>query len=138
MKFRTDGSSVRLRLRRSEVRQLAEQGLVEARLRFGPRELAFSLELDQSLVDTQAEFDGASLRVLLPYRQGLEWCESAEIAIRNETSSPPVLVEKDFVRTAVIELDDYDRFENPRSGRKPPPAPESPANSPISRRLDSV
>ncbi|MCX6621390.1 MAG: hypothetical protein NTY38_09975 [Acidobacteria bacterium] len=123
MKLRMQDDSVRLRMRRSEVLRLAAEGRVAARVHFGARILEYSIELDDDFSQVIAEFAGDAIRVRVPRAQGLEWCRTTAVGLPANSGIPAVLVEKDFVRTAVAESDDYDRYENPRSGRKPPPPP---------------
>lgn len=117
------GNSVRLRLRRSEVARLAAEGRVAMSVDFGDRRLGYSIALDGTEPVTVAEFDGEVVRVRVPREQGLAWCASEEVSLASNDVLPTVLIEKDFVRSAVMEFDDFDRFENQRTGRKPPPGP---------------
>lgn len=123
MKLRLQGSTLRLRLRRSDIEMLAESGEVREVVSFPQGEWFYSLVLDDAATSPSAEMNGNEIRVRLPRQQGLSWCHSTDVAISNSAVIPAVLVERDFVRTAVEETDDFDRFTNPRSGRKPPPAP---------------
>jgi hypothetical protein len=123
MKLRLQGSTLRLRLRRSEIDRLAEHGEIEEVVRFGDASLTYSLVLDGQADTVRAEMHTNGIRVRLPRVQGLTWCHGGETAISSNEVSPTVLIERDFVRTAVEEPDDYDRFTNPRSGRKPPLRP---------------
>jgi hypothetical protein len=123
MKLRLKGSTLRLRLRRSEIETLAATGEVREAVTFAQGDLLYSLVLDQRATAPEAAMIGSQIRVRLPRQAGLEWCRGTAVAIANPAAVPAVLVERDFVRTAVVEIDDFDRFANPRSGRKPPPAP---------------
>lgn len=120
MKLRLQGGTLRLRLRRSDVETLATKGRVQDVVPFPQGELVYSLVLDDGVGAPEAEFAGREVRVRLPREQGLQWCLGTDVAIANAAVTPTVLVERDFVRTAVEESDDFDRFLNPRSGRKPP------------------
>lgn len=121
MKIRLQGSTLRLRMRRSEIEQLAAEGCVVETVRFADTELRYSLLLDASAPRIQAEYRPGEIRVVLPRGRGLEWCASARTSLTSEGVTPAVLIERDFVRSAVVEPDDYDRFTNPRTGRTPPP-----------------
>ncbi|MBL8215192.1 MAG: hypothetical protein JNK87_31020 [Bryobacterales bacterium] len=123
MKLRLQGSTLRLRLRRTDIETLAASGEVREVVSFPQGRWFYSLVLDNKVASPSAEMHGNEICVRLPRQQGLAWCHSTEVAISNSAAMPAVLVERDFVRTAVEETDDFDRFTNPRSGRKPPPAP---------------
>ena len=121
MKLRLQGNTLRLRLRRSDVEQLLATGRVEETVLFPGGALAYSLVLDDAVDVACADMTGSEIRVRLPRQQGLTWCHGEETSLSSPGVVPTVLVERDFVRTAVEEPDDHDRFTNPRSGRKPPP-----------------
>jgi hypothetical protein len=121
MKLRLQGSTLRLRLRRSEVEQLMSSGRVEEIVQFGAGPVVYSLVLDDDATAPCAEMIAGEIRVRLPRAQGLAWGNGSETGITSPDVTPTVLIERDFVRTAVEEPDDFDRFTNPRSGRRPPP-----------------
>lgn len=123
MKIRMKGSTVRLRLRRSEIEQLAANGRVDETVNFAGGELVYSLVLDDGVRTSSADFNGSEICVRLPKKQGLEWCQGTETTVSSAGVVPTVLIERDFVRSAVEEADDFDRFTNPRTGRTPPPPP---------------
>lgn len=120
MKLRLLGNSVRLRLRKSEVAQFGATGRVSMTTDFGPgRRLEYVLE--SAVVPTvQVEFTGEQLTVRVPEEKGREWALGDAVSMLGRTETLAVLVEKDFVRTAVPEDDDFDRYANPRSRRVPP------------------
>lgn len=123
MKLRLQGSTVRLRLRRSDIEKLRASGRVEETVSFADGAIVYSLVLDDTVAVACAANSGGEICVRLPRRQGLAWCVGPETGITSTEVTPTVLVERDFVRTAVEEPDDFDRFANPRSGRKPPRNP---------------
>ena len=123
MKLRLQGSTLRLRLRRSEIENLMNSGQVQDTVQFSNGGMIYSLVLDDSVGTPNAEFRGHEISVRLPRDLGLSWCRGTETAILSDRVTPTVLIERDFVRTAVEEPDDYDRFTTPRAGRKPPPPP---------------
>lgn len=123
MKLRLRGDTLRLRLRKSDIDTLAAVGRVEERTRFGNRALVYSLNLDDSIPAASADFSDGEVCVKLPRQQGLNWCVSKQTSIVSAGVVPAVLIERDFVRSAVEEPDDFDRFMNPRTGRIPPAPP---------------
>ena len=120
MKLRLQGSTLRLRLRRSDIEQLMATGRVEEIVQFGAGPVVYSLMLDDEAAAPCAEMHPAEIRVRLPRAQGLAWGNGTETGISSPNVTPTILIERDFVRTAVEEPDDFDRFTNPRSGRRPP------------------
>jgi len=123
MKLRIYDNSVRLRLRRSEVDRLAVEGRLERTVDFARRPFHYAIALDPDTKAAYVAYEGDLIEVRLPFHEGQAWCRSEEVSYAAPDAAPSVLVEKDFVRSFVPEPDDHDRFENQRTGRKPPPAP---------------
>jgi hypothetical protein len=123
MKLRIYDNSIRLRLRRSEVDRLAVEGRLERTVDFTRRQFHYAIALDPDTKSAYVIYEGDLIEVRLPLHEGQAWCRSEEVTYANPDARPSVLVEKDFVRSFVPEPDDHDRYENQRTGRKPPPAP---------------
>ena len=123
MKLRVLGNSLRIRLRRSEVEQLAATGRVDFVCDFGSRQLRYSVTSEEVPAMT-ADLTDDQITIRIPAAQVREWADSKQTGIAGQTPTLSLLVEKDFVRTAIKEADDHDRYTNPRSGRTPPPPPK--------------
>lgn len=119
MKLRVRDGSVRLRLTKSEVRALAEEGRVESAVSFGGgRALRWSLAVDASAAAVGASFDGGSVAVTLPAAVAREWASSERVGVEGEQRVDDgvlrILVEKDFAcLTARPGEDDADAYANP-------------------------
>ena len=103
MKLRIRGNTIRLRLGRSEVSTLAEQGAVRESTRFdaaGMQEFGYALESAE--VDAiSASFEDGLLLVRLPRALVAQWASSDEIAVQRDQSlgsagALKILIEKDF------------------------------------------
>jgi hypothetical protein len=125
MKIRFQASTLRLRLRRSDVERLLAEGAVSESVAFAGGDLIYRLCLADEVAVAQAFFEGRQIEVRVPREQAQTWGRGIAVGISSTAVVPTVLIEKDFVRTAVEEQDDYDRFTNPRSGRTPPLAPKN-------------
>ena len=115
MKLRINDHSVRLRVRRSEVKAFADTGSAWSTLNMpGGRSLTFGIA--SALVD-QLTVDGTGDRVevLIPLAQAELWSSSDQVGIYGRHESVDILVEKDFRRTSAPSPDDDDRYPNPRS-----------------------
>jgi hypothetical protein len=122
MKLRIRGSSLRLRLTRTEVERLAgAEGSVEDTVRFAP---ATSLTYRVRRAETHAacaSFDGATVDVLVPSATVIAWASSDQVGFEAEQSvgdGPPlrILVEKDWTcLTARTGEEDVDTFPNPNT-----------------------
>lgn len=125
MKLRILGDSVRLRLSKSDVQTLCEQGQVADTAHFGAgAALTYTLRLDEGAADVHARLEGSHIRVSLPRAQGVAWAEGDEVGISASQSLAEdrelsLLIEKDFQCLAPRDgEEDYDGFEHPEAGTK--------------------
>lgn len=123
MKLRIRGNSVRLRLTRTEVGSLVDDGEVVERVDFAGQPLHYRLVRDAYAGDATASFDGAGITVSLPAATVDHWAtHDAEISIESQQALQDgalrILVEKDFAclqpRTGE---DDSDMFAHPDADR---------------------
>lgn len=126
MKLRITGNSIRLRLMKSEVAQLAETGLVEETIEFGltpDQRLTYALSLSESIEIPCAEMKSNRLSIILPAPQAETWRQTDQIGIRagqilSADKKLQILVEKDF---ACLEErpgeDESDAFPHPKTGQ---------------------
>jgi hypothetical protein len=100
MKLRIRGNSMRLRLKRGEVDQLAAGTSIVEETHFPNAVLTYRLDVsDDSSIS--ATFDSGSLAVSLPKSRVLDWASTDEVSLYAEqelsgTSSLSLLIEKDF------------------------------------------
>jgi len=103
MKLRIRGNSLRLRLTKSEVAQIAETGAVEDAIEFGgepSQRLIYALKADDIEKPT-AVFAGGRITVRIPKTQAERWTRTNQIGIEAEKSlgengTLRILIEKDF------------------------------------------
>ena len=122
MKLRIRDNSVRLRLTRSEVDALREEGLVEARTDF-PGDIGFRYVLESSpaSVTPGAYFSKNVMTVRLPETAVLAWATTDQVSIDGEQKlddgeSLSILVEKDFQCLTDRDEDESDMFPHPEVG----------------------
>lgn len=120
MKLRIRGNSVRIRVSKSELEQLAETGVTEDAVQFGPNAaLRYRLEASRDGA-LRADFTNAVVRVTIPRAQVDRWLAPDEVSIRGEQplgngAALTILVEKDYVCLAPRpDEDDSDLFANPQ------------------------
>jgi hypothetical protein len=120
MKLRIKGDSLRLRLTQTEVRELAERGSVEDRVRFGGGvSLVYRLRRDPAAASITASYAGGAVDVRLPERAALGWCDSNEVTLAGTQPATAdaelrIVVEKDFACLTPREgEDESDHFPNP-------------------------
>ena len=100
MKLRIRGNSVRLRLKRGEVDQIAAGTSVVEKTHFPGAILTFRLEASDGN-SISANFDNGNLVVSLPRKRISEWASSSEVSLSEEQKLPDadslsLLIEKDF------------------------------------------
>jgi hypothetical protein len=120
MKLRFRDNSVRLRLMRSEVDALRQDGLVSSKIEFpGSREFNYVVESSPASVNPEAFLSENVLTVRLPETTVLGWAASEQVTIDGEQllddgQRLSILVEKDFACLVPREdEDDAEMFENP-------------------------
>ena len=122
MKLRMRGGSIRLRLTRSEVDQLAgDAGVVEETVRFGSA-ASLTYRIRRAEVPAlAASLSGTTIDVVVPLATITAWAGSDEVGFeaRQPTGSGEhlsILVEKDWAcLTSRAGEDDADAFPNPNT-----------------------
>ena len=123
MKLRILNNSIRLRLTRTEVDILQENGVVEAHTDFpGDRDFHYVVEASPAVVKAGAFFSDRVMTVRLPDTTVRNWATTEEVSISasqlldgGETLS--ILVEKDFQCLAPRDgEDESDMFPHPKAG----------------------
>ena len=115
MKLRIQGNSLRLRLTQKEVAELHDRSLVESSIEFAPlRTLVYLLEGSSQAKAVTANFDGQSIRVMVPMRVMTEWIESDQVSIESlSQAGMRLLIEKDFQCLHQSDEQDPDAYPNP-------------------------
>jgi hypothetical protein len=123
MKLRIRGNSLRLRVSRTELLQIAEQGSAEDSIRFAPgTQWRYGIDVKPGS-DVAALFSANSLRVVLPKARVDRWLDDREVAIEGQQpigngETLRILVEKDYTCLAPrTGEDDADLFVNPQQAK---------------------
>jgi len=123
MKLRIRGDSIRLRLKRTEVDQIAAGASIVEKTHFPNAVLTFRLDVSENH-EAAASFNSGSLVVSLPKSKVLDWAGTDEVSLVAEqklsgAGSLSLLIEKDF---SCLEPghhrdceDDADTFPHPRA-----------------------
>jgi len=127
MKIRIRGNSIRLRLGKSEVAQLAKDSSVHGSIRFSAApdaRLRYSLVASSTDTEISARLIDSEIRISVPERLVREWASSGQIALTYEQpidreESLAILIEKDFHTLEPKPGEDQsDSFANPFEGKK--------------------
>ena len=123
MKLRIRGNSLRLRVSRTELERIAEQGSAEDSIRFAPgMEWRYGIEVKPA-GDVAAQFGANALRVVLPKPRVYRWLGDQEVSIEGlqpigNGETLRILVEKDYTCLAPrTGEDDSDLFVNPEAAK---------------------
>jgi hypothetical protein len=109
--------SLRLRLLRSEVEELAHDGKVRAQTHFAPTSiLEYSLEAGD-VAEPHVSFENSWVRVVVPKAMAQTWTSGGDVAMKGQCGQIEILVEKDYQRTHVKTPLDHDLYSNPRKKR---------------------
>ncbi len=113
MKLRLHAGSLRLRLSRSDVARLGEEGVVEESIEFSSgSKLRYALEASP-VPSISAILDQGNIRVIVPHLIAKRWVESDETGIEASTGTLKVLIEKDFQCLHREQEAGEDSFPNP-------------------------
>jgi len=122
MKLRIRGNSIRLRVTRTELATIAEDGELRDVVAFGPgTELGYSLRVVGTVSGLSADFSEGEITISVPASGAREWLDSKLVSLRGEQrldngDSLKILVEKDFACLVAREgEDDSDAFPHPEA-----------------------
>ena len=123
MKLRVRDNSIRLRLTRSEVELVRNDGLVRGRVPFaGRNNFDYVLESSPATVKPEAHISNNVLTVRIPEAEIISWSDSDEVSIAASQildggDQLNILVEKDFAYLAPREgEDETDMYPHPEAG----------------------
>ncbi len=120
MKIRIEDNSVRLRLRRSEVDQLATRGALRACTRFPGSDFEYAIEAVTEIADLDATFTRGCITVRIPHSWIKDWPDSPQVGFETRMErnglALHLLVEKDFVCLDRNLQEQKDQYPHPRQG----------------------
>ena len=126
MKLRLQSNSIRLRLKRGEVEQLAKTGRVEEKVIMGSGVVDtfhYALQTSHSVSTPHAILEAKGILVLVPVEAVTRWATGNDVGIEailplGEQGRLQVLIEKDFACLNGPEEQNVDTFPNPLAGTK--------------------
>jgi hypothetical protein len=119
MKLRMKGDSLRLRLTRGEVQELADAGRVEERVHISPQGvLVYRVQRAPAAAALGATFADGVIEIQVPERVARDWCASDAVTLdgvqRHGAVDLRIVVEKDFACLAPrSDEDESDNFPHP-------------------------
>jgi len=112
MKIRINGNSVRFRLTRSDVKQLATTGGLEQKVDFGGQALFYSVKIVDGR-DLTSSFENNTITLYLPAKMIGELTDTDKVGFENVVNELHLLVEKDFTCLENVSEDQGDNYPNP-------------------------
>jgi hypothetical protein len=120
MKIRIKGNSVRLRLTRSEVETLCDEGSFSEQTDFNGRVFIYALRSDDGIEEMRADFIEDTITVYIPEAQLNGWKDNNEVGFYNnmplsDGQGLTLQVEKDFACLDERREDESDNYPNPKA-----------------------
>ncbi|MDR3681051.1 MAG: hypothetical protein P4L41_13885 [Flavipsychrobacter sp.] len=119
MKIRIKGNSIRLRLTRPEVDQLALTGSLEERTEFADTTFTYALEQRDNIDNLSADMMGTKMTMYIPAVLAVDWTNNNIVSFNNTIATTNgkqlmLLLEKDFkcIDSEIVE-DQSDNYDNP-------------------------
>jgi hypothetical protein len=118
MKLRIKGNSLRIRLTKTEVSELANTGYLEEQTLFANNKFIYALQAVDDAAELSATFSNNKITMLVPASFVKDWPENEVVGINanmpvSENHSLYLLLEKDFICLDETFEDQSDNFENP-------------------------
>lgn len=120
MKIRMKGSSIRLRLSKTDLKSLEQNLMVEERTDFGDSILIYQLVPSAAHQELDASLSNHCIRIFIPEHFSRIWNSNEIVSIEarkklNEKEELYLLVEKDFQCLDKTSEDQSDYFINPNT-----------------------
>lgn len=118
MKLRIKGNSIRLRLTKTDVANLAKTGKIEEHTKFVQSTLTYTLASNHSIQQMIASFSENNVLVEVPEKDVKTWPVNDIVGFEAQMPMPDgaslfILIEKDFACLDHTHEDQSDHYENP-------------------------
>lgn len=119
MKIRIKSNSVRIRLTKTEVSKLADEGYLQEETVFPDNKLIYTLQTTATATALSATLINNKLTMFVPLSFAANWPQNEIVGINadmpvNENEKLYLLLEKDFVCLDETTEDQSDNYENPQ------------------------
>ena len=112
MKIRIKGNSLRYRLTKTDVANLATNGYVEETSNFSPQVFKYVLRSTTGYT-LSASFENNAITIYMPQNMVNEWANTDRVGFEQSNGKIYLLVEKDFVCLDTVAEDQSDNYPNP-------------------------
>lgn len=117
MKLRIKGNTVRLRLTRPEVTEIAAGREVREVTEFSVTSRFIYCLQSSTSEAVEAYFNDNCMLISIPQEMSKAWASSNDVGIEAEQNQLKIIIEKDFACLSPRGEEDSDTFENPLSGQ---------------------
>lgn len=119
MKIRIQGNSIRLRLSKTDVEQLTDEGIVVENTSFGSSVLSYAVEQNSELDQLAASFEGGKITMQIPATYVEDWAINNIVGFEANMEVGTgdtlyLLIEKDFKCLDQTTEDQSNQYENPK------------------------
>lgn len=120
MKLRIKGNSIRMRLTRSEVKALAESGIMKEETCFPQGLFHYEVRSRHDIDALQAILEPGMIILEVPHAFSAIWHENDSVGLQASQSLPggkalKLVLEKDFVCLDDTDEDQSDNYRNPKA-----------------------
>jgi hypothetical protein len=112
MKIRIKGNSLRYRLTKSDISNLAKHGHIEEHTCFGEQTLSYALQ-SRARGNLSAIFENNEITVFIDTEMIKEWAASERVGFEYNNDGLYILLEKDFTCLDNVAEDQSDNYPNP-------------------------
>jgi hypothetical protein len=112
MKIRINGNSVRFRLTRSDIKQLAVARSLEEKVNFGGQPLFYNIKIVDG-GDLSSSFENNTITLYMSAKMIGELAGTDKVGFENMIGELHLLVEKDFTCLENVSEDQSDNYPNP-------------------------
>ncbi|MDF2431638.1 MAG: hypothetical protein JWP44_1269 [Mucilaginibacter sp.] len=112
MKLRIKSDSIRYRLTRTNVNDLAEAGYIDDKVDFGGQALTYAIKATEDNV-LKSTYENNKITLLIPRSMVIELQNTDKVGFENTSGALHLLVEKDFTCLDNVSEDQSDNYPNP-------------------------
>jgi hypothetical protein len=112
MKLRIKNNSLRYRLTKSDVDNLAKEGYLEEQVNFPGYPLIYAIQLSEGQVLTASYIDN-KITMSMSHKMIAELKDTERVGFENNDDDLQLLLEKDFVCLDEVAEDQSDNYPNP-------------------------
>jgi hypothetical protein len=112
MKLRIKSDSIRYRLTRTDVKDLAATGYIDDKVNFGGQSLSYAIQATEGDA-LKSTYENNKITLFMPQSMISELQNTDKVGFENSSGALYLLVEKDFTCLDNVAEDQSDNYPNP-------------------------